>query len=151
MPVIKRTNRITVSRENFGWVKVQYKDVGSNKVIETNIRPKMWQQIESEVNAGKKYKSVEGIFYNKWRTGTSAGRLYSDRRQVEGMLKVAIERKDTKLIEELTEVLSRGDEAVSRWYQKWLSEHSNEEIEEFYDYEPDDGSGIPTYLLEMDF
>ena len=151
MPVITKTNRITVSSKNFGWVKVEYKDVGAGKTIEANIRPKMWEDIQRAVDSGKKYKSIEGVFYTKWRTETTAGRLYSDRRQVEGMLKVAIERGDTRLIDEITEVLKKGDDAVSRWYQKWLSEHSEEEIEEFYDYIPDDGSGVPTYLLEMEF
>jgi hypothetical protein len=151
MPVIKQTSRIIVSKENFGWVKVKYNDVAGEKMVETNIRPKMWNAIQSEVNAGKKYKTVEGIFYHKWSTETTAGKLYSTRRQVEGIAKVASERGDMELLNEVREVLMKSDEAVARWYEQWLAKHTNEQLEEFYDYEPDDGSGIPKYLLERDF
>lgn len=151
MVVIKRTSRITVSQNNFGWVKVQYKDVAGEKTVETNIRPKMWNDIMSQVNAGKKYKTVEGIFYHTWSTETTAGKLYSDRRQVEGIAKVAYERGDMELLKEVNEVLTKSDEAVSKWYHEWLSKHTNEQLEEFYDYGTDDGSGIPKYLLEREF
>lgn len=149
--IVAETRRIVVRENGFGWYKVQYKDVARDgMVVETNIRPSMWNEILSEVDSNKKYKTVEGVFYHKWRTETTAGNLYSTRRQVEGLLKASIERGDTAFTEELQEVLKKGDEAVYKWHQKWLSEHSNEEIEEYYDYETDE-SGIPKHLLDMVF
>lgn len=143
---------ITVSKKGFGWYNVQYKDVArGGKVVEANIRPKMWNEIQAEVDSGKKYKTYEGVFYKHWRSGTTAGRLYSARRQVEGIGKVAYERGDTQLMKEVEEVLRKGDEAVYKWYQKWLREHSDEEIEEFYDYEAVDASGLTKRMMEYEF
>lgn len=151
MATIRQTGRITVTQKNFGWVHVEYKDVGGQKTIETNIRPKMWESITAEVDANKKYKTVEGVFYHTWRTDTKAGQYYSARRQVEGIAKVAYERGDSKLMKEVEEVLSKSDEAVYQWYQKWLKEHTNEQIEEFYNYEAVDESGLTKAMLEREF
>lgn len=149
--IVAETRRILVRENGFGWYNVQYKDVGADgRIVETNIRPKMWEAIRTEVDSNKKYKTIEGVFYHKWRNETTSGAMYSARRQVEGLLKASIERRDTAFTEELQEVLKKGDEAVYRWYEKWLSEHSNEEIEEYYDYEMDE-SGLPKYLLDMVF
>lgn len=73
--------------------------------------------------------------YSEWINTTRAGYLYSQRRQVEGMLKTALKKGDIDEASKLEQILKMSDEKVAQFREEWLEAHSDVEIDEYYEYE----------------
>lgn len=128
--------RLKVQKRGGGWAKVTYMDTRVGSPVTFSIR---MSKIE-----GVMYKQPTAWFhpaeavYSQWINYTARGAKYSARRQVEGMLKVAIKKGDSEMVDKLTYILSLNDDKVEQFRKDWLDSHTNEEIEDWYDYEEEE-------------
>lgn len=140
MPTVRRVvvnePRLKVENARGGWSHVTYTDPNANKPIEFNIRTsKIADVMNREANAW--FHPAEAV-YSEWINSSVSGQKYSARRQVEGMLKVAIKKGDIEMVDKLTAILKMNDDKVAQFRQMWLDAHTDMEIEDFYDYDEDD-------------
>lgn len=141
--------RLKVYKRGGGWARVVYTDPNaSTGTIEFSIRMNKIKDALAKTESAW-YTRAEGV-YAKWIQSTAKGAMYTDRRQVEGMLKVAIRKGDTALADELRALLAKDDRTVSEWRQKWLSEHTDVEIRDFYDYDVEPGM-LTEALIDPDW
>lgn len=131
--VLLNTKWINVRQKNFGWAEMTITDKATGKKSIFNIRPSMVKQAKEEARKSV-FTTPQGVLYSKWINTTKQGKLYTDRRQVEGILEVAETTGNTALIEVVKEVLAKGDVYVSDWYHNfWLPNMSRDELDVFYE------------------
>ena len=129
--------RLKVYDQGGGWARVVYTGPTAGEPVVFSIRKKLINDAIARPN-GLFYNKAEGV-YSKWINETKAGAMYTHRRQVEGMLKVAIRKSASDpeyaaMVDKLQKLLKKSDAEIAAWHQKWLDEHSKVEKEEFYDY-----------------
>lgn len=125
--------RLKVQTKKGGWSKVTYTDPNAKSPITFNIRTSGIKDVMyKEPNAW--FHPAEAV-YSRWINTTVQGQLYSARRQVEGMLKVAVRTGDTEMARKLEQILAMDDVTVAKFRKDWEDAHSDVEIEEYYTYE----------------
>lgn len=129
--------RFKVYKQGGGWARVEYKGSTAGGWVKFHIREKEIREIIAKSDT--MFWSRGDAVYSKWIQSTDMGQLYTHRRQVEGMLKVAIRKsaKDPAMAEMATKLealLKKSDKEVAEWHQKWLDEHTKVEKAEYYDY-----------------
>lgn len=123
--------RMSYRKVGGGWSRVTVAEPDGRVVTFSLRAPKL-----NEILNGK------GLFYDpaykaysEWINTTRGGYLYSQRRQVEGMLKTALKKGDIDEASKLEQILKMSDEKVARFREEWLEAHSDVEIDEYYEYE----------------
>ena len=123
--------RMSYQKVGGGWSRVTIAEPDGRMVTFSLRTPKL-----NEILNGK------GLFYDpaykaysEWINTTRAGYLYSQRRQVEGMLKTARKKGDIDEAAKLEQILKLSDEKVAQFREEWLEAHSDVEIDEYYEYE----------------
>lgn len=140
--IILNEPRMIVQNRGGGWVRVTYRDVYAGESVTFNIRKTAY--LEAMSKGGRFYDPLQGV-YSRWINTTRQGYMYSQRRQVEGMLKVAKIKGDMALVSELERILMMSDEKVARFREEWEKIHSETEIEEFYEYDEFSGDGLTVW------
>lgn len=116
-----------------GWATVTYRDPAAMNVITFRVRS---NAIREKLNIPRtQWTSPEGAVYSQWIKNTSAGQMYTKRRQVEGMLKTSIAKGDTEMEKKLRQILQMPDKDVAKFWDAWRDAHTDVEIDEFFDYE----------------
>ena len=116
-----------------GWSEVSFMRDG--RFVKMKLRSNI---VNDELKKGHmRFNNASDRLYSEWINNTVAGKTYTARRQVEGMLKIALDKGDVAMAEELTQVLSKSDSKVLAYRQKWEREHSDDQIEQFYYYGPE--------------
>lgn len=139
--IIHNEPRLTVQKRGGGWVRATYRDPYAGKEVTFNLRSNIYRQAIGQKQ--NRWYDAPSAVYSAWINETRAGALYTARRQVEGMLKVAEMKGDIEMAGKLTQVLGMDDEKVAQFRDEWERVHTDSEIEEFYEYE-EDFTG-PTY------
>ena len=140
--IILHDNRMTVQNRGGGWVRVTYRDVYAGDSVTFNIRKKVYE--EAMQGYGRYYDPMQAV-YSRWITSTRQGYMHTQRRQVEGMLKVARAKGDAVLVSELERILMMSDDKVARFREEWEKVHSETEIEEFYKYDEFGEDGLTVW------
>lgn len=131
--IIVNDPRLKVQVRGGGWAKVTYTDPNASGPVTFSIRmSKIKYYLDKPPSDW--FHPAEAT-YSEWINTTKEGALYSARRQVEGMLKVAVKKGDEELAERLRQILKKDDLTVAQFRQDWLNAHTDVEIEDFYDYE----------------
>lgn len=139
--IVHSEPRLIVQSRGGGWVKATYRDVYAGKEVTFNLRSNIYRQAINQKR--NRWYDAPSAVYSAWINETRAGALYTARRQVEGMLKVAEMKGDVQMAGKLTQILGMDDEKVAQFRDEWERVHTDSEIEEFYEYE-EDFTG-PTY------
>ena len=122
-----------VMHKKGGWSTVTYRDPAAMNVVTFKVRS---NTIKEKLKIPRtKWTSPEGAVYSQWIRNTEVGGLDAKRRQVEGMLKVAIIKKDVELEQKLRQILQMPDRDVAKFWDAWRAAHTDVEIDEFFDYE----------------
>lgn len=131
--IVVNDPRLKVQNRGGGWARVTYIDPRANGPVTFSIRMKKIEGVmNKEPNAW--FHPAEAV-YSQWVNYTAKGAKYSARRQVEGMLKVAIKKGDYEMVEKLQYILTLSDDKVEQFRKDWEMAHTNAEIEDWYDYE----------------
>lgn len=128
--------RLKVQSRGGGWARVTYVDPNAKGPVTFSIRMnKIADVMHKAPNAW--FDPAEAV-YSKWVNTTTGGARYSARRQVEGMLKVATKRGDMEMAKKLETILGMSDEKVASFRKEWEEAHTDQEIEDWYDYEEEE-------------
>lgn len=131
--IVVNDPRLKVQSRKGGWAKVTYTDPNAKSPITFNIRMKEIKDVMNKMpNAW--FHPAEAV-YSKWINKTTGGKVYSARRQVEGMRKAALKRLDMDEVARLDKILARSDKDVMQFRQEWEDAHTDAEIEDYYEYE----------------
>lgn len=124
--------RLKVYKLKGGWSRVIYTDPEAANPVEFSIRSNEIKDLLEKKDTlwDKKPERI----YSHWINTTEAGQLYTERRRVEGMLKIAVMTGDKELEAEIREVLRGSDKEVAAWRMRWLMDRTDLEIAEFYKY-----------------
>lgn len=134
--IVVNDPRLKVQSRGGGWARVTYTDPNAPAPITFSIRMnKISDVMHKQPNAW--FHPAEAV-YSKWINTTKKGADYSARRQVEGMLKVAIKRGDDEMARRLEEILKMSDDKVAAFRKDWEDSHTDEEIDDWYDYEEEE-------------
>lgn len=134
--IVVNQPRLKVQARGGGWARVTYTDPAAGRPITFNVRlSKIKGVMNKQPNAW--FHPAEAV-YSEWIRSTKAGAMYSARRQVEGMLKVAQTRGDAEMIRKLEAILKKPDKDVAAFRTEWEEAHTDEEIEDFYEYEEEE-------------
>lgn len=131
--------RIRATVSGGGWAKVTYIDPATGRTATFSMRANTVREALGQ-KRNRWYDPATAV-YSKWIQGTRQGYLYSQRNQVEGMLKTALRKGDVDLAAKLEQVLKMDDEKVARFREEWEKAHTDVEIEDFYKYEETLGDG----------
>lgn len=125
--------RIRAQTRGGGWARVTYRDAYAGTEVTFNIRSNVLREALNQ-KQNRWYDPATAV-YSAWIRGTRQGYLYSQRRQVEGMVKTARARGDEALAQRFEKVLGLSDEKVAQFREEWEKAHSDSEIEQFYMYD----------------
>lgn len=131
--IVVNQPRLKVQERGGGWARVTYTDPQAKGPITFSIR---MNQIKGVMNkAPNRWFHPAEAVYSKWINSTKAGEVYTARRQVEGMLKASIKKGDLEMASKLEKILKKSDKEVAEFRQQWKDAHTDEEIEDFYEYD----------------
>lgn len=82
-----------------------------------------------------RYYTHEDALYSDVINNTSWGAKITARKHVQGMLTKAIHDNDTEMIATCTEILSKSDEVVAKFWADFLKEKGNAGVEDYFDYD----------------
>lgn len=110
-----------------GWLNVE------RNGVTFSVRGKKAKNIVD--NGNLKYSTIGDRLYSTWIQGSKTGKMHTARLQTEGILKTAVRKHNSDLAGEVRMVLTHSDKYVARWYNAWVSSHTNLELEQFYSYD----------------
>lgn len=134
-PGVQTRGRLSWEVRGGGWVRVTVRDGG--RVATFNLRTPQFNEMLNK--RGMFYDPAQAM-YSHWINNTKAGYLHSQRRQVEGMLKVAQRKGDIDEASRLQEILKMSDEKVAQFREEWVKAHEDVDIDEYYEYEVTTGN-----------
>ena len=135
--ILVNRERLVVQGRGGGWARVTYRNANDPRGgVTFNIR---LSKIKDVMNKPPSimFHPAEAV-YSEWIHTSEAGKYYTNRRQVEGMLKTAIKKGDMEMAEQLRKILAKDDKTVYEFRQAWLNAHEPFEIADFYDYEEEE-------------
>lgn len=125
--------RLKIQMGKGGWTKVTYLDPNASGLVTFSIQYAKIKDIITR-QPSRFFHPAEAV-YSKWINESPAGKMYTARRQVEGMLKVALKRGDVELADKITQILKKSDSTVAQFRADWVNAHSDVEISDWYDYD----------------
>lgn len=128
--------RLKVQQRGGGWARVTYTDPNAKGPVTFSIRMNKISDVMHKSPTAW-FDPAEAV-YSKWINTSKVGAKYTARRQVEGMLKRSIKKGDEEEVRKLEAILAMSDEKVAAFRQEWLATHTDQEIEDYYDYEEEE-------------
>lgn len=142
---VRTQGRLSYQHRGGGWTRVTVRDVALGIETTFSLRTPVFSELLHK--RGMFYDPAQAM-YSRWINTTKAGYLYSQRRQVEGMLKTAIKKGDVEMASKLEQILKMSDEKVAQFREAWVDAHTDVEMDEFYEY--DDTTENTQAVVEWD-